>query len=106
MQKTFDFISDPGHGWVKVPIKLLWDFGIAEKISTYSYQRGEYAYLEEDCDATTFHQAYETRFGFPPKYRERNAGQKYSRVRNYRSYEITKIPESFQLYIPGLIAMR
>lgn len=106
MQKTFDFISDPGHGWVKVPIKLLWELGIAEKITTYSYQRGEYAYLEEDGDATLFHRAFFDRYHRFPVYRERNAGQKYSRVRGYRSYEITKLPEGFKLHIPGLIAMR
>ena len=88
MQKVFDFISDPGHGWVKVPFLMLWDLGIVEKITEYSYARGNYVYLEEDLDATTFHQAYEKCFGFPPKYRERNAGQKCSRVRGYDHYTI------------------
>ena len=106
MQKTFDFISDPGHGWVKVPVSLLQNLGISREITTYSYMRGAYAYLEEDCDAATFHVAFEKCFGFAPKYRERNAGQRYSRVRGYRSYEITKLPEGFKLHIPGLIAMR
>ena len=86
MQKTFDFISDPGHGWVKVPMTLLHVLCISGKITDYSYRRGDYAYLEEDCDASLFHQAFEKCFGFPPKYRERNAGQKYSRVRGYRHY--------------------
>lgn len=86
MLKTFDFISDPGHGWVKVPVSLLQGLGISREITRYSYMRGAYAYLEEDCDATTFHQAYEKCFGFPPKYRERNAGQKSSRVRGYDQY--------------------
>lgn len=86
MQKTFDFISDPGHGWVKVPLTLLESLCISGEISDYSYMRGANAYLEEDCDASLFHQAFEKCFGFPPKYRERNAGQKYSRVRGYRHY--------------------
>ena len=86
MQKTFDFISDPGHGWVKVPMTLLQALCISEKITDYSYRRGDFAYLEEDLDASIFHQAYEQCFGFPPKYRERNAGQKCSRVRGYRHY--------------------
>jgi hypothetical protein len=30
------------------------ELGIADKISTYSYQANEYVYLEEDCDAGVF----------------------------------------------------
>jgi len=86
MQKVFDFISDPGHGWVKVPLKILAALYISKKITIYSHMRGSFAYLEEDLDATTFHQAYEKRFGFPPKYRQRNAGKKCSRVRGYDTY--------------------
>ena len=86
MQKTFDFISDPGHGWVKVPMTLLKELGIAEKITTYSYRRDGFAYLEEDCDATLFHHAFIDRYNRFPVYRERNAGQRYSRVRNYDPY--------------------
>ena len=88
MQKTFDFISDPGHGWVKVPFDLLQTLGITANISHYSYMRGANAYLEEDYDASLFHQAFAKYFGFPPKYRERNAGQKYSRVRGYSTYNV------------------
>ena len=86
MQKTFDFISDPGHGWVKVPMTLLYTLCISKQISSYSYRRGAYAYLEEDCDASLFHEHYSKCFGVAPNYRERNAGQKYSRVRNYDHY--------------------
>jgi len=86
MQKVFDFISDPGHGWVKVPVSLLQSLCISEEITIYSHMRGSFAYLEEDLDASTFHQAYEKCFGFPPKYRERNAGKKCSRVRGYNFY--------------------
>jgi len=90
MQKVFDFISDPGHGWVKVPLKTLAALGIINYITRYSHMRGSFAYLEEDLDADLFHQAYEKCFGFPPKYRERNAGKKYSRVRGYDTYDITQ----------------
>jgi hypothetical protein len=44
------YFTDPGHGWVKVPRNLLEKFGIADKISRYSYSRGDSVYLEEDCD--------------------------------------------------------
>jgi hypothetical protein len=88
MQKVFDFISDPGHGWVKVPTWILYNLLIADKISRYSYKRGEFSYLEEDCDASLFHLSYEKCFGYPPKYRERNAREKLSRVRNYDTYQV------------------
>lgn len=54
MNTVFDFISDPGHGWLKVPYKLLETLGIQNKISHYSYRTREDAYLEEDCDAPLF----------------------------------------------------
>lgn len=92
MQKVFDFISDPGHGWVKVPVILLQSLCISNNISGYSYMRGKFAYLEEDCDASLFHNSFEKCFGYPPKYRERNAGQKYSRVRGYEHYNILAYP--------------
>ena len=50
-KRTFTFFNDPGHGWMKVPRKLLVDLGVESKISTYSYQKGDFVYLEEDSDA-------------------------------------------------------
>ena len=55
--KTYFFYTDPGHGWLEVPRALLHELNIAEKISAYSYQRGDSVYLEEDCDYFLFHQA-------------------------------------------------
>jgi hypothetical protein len=55
----FNFYTDPGHAWIKVPLKLLEELDIANKITNYSYIRKEYAYLEEDCDLQTFHKAME-----------------------------------------------
>ena len=51
---TYRFITDPGHGWLEVPRAELDSLGIAHKISPYSYQKGELAYLEEDCDFSHF----------------------------------------------------
>ena len=48
------FISDPGHGWLRVPMKLLEDWNIDILISEYSYRTKEFAFLEEDCDAEIF----------------------------------------------------
>ncbi|MCP4415894.1 MAG: hypothetical protein GY805_04680 [Chloroflexi bacterium] len=56
------FISDPGHGWLRVPLKDIAALRIEEDISPYSFIDGRYAYhsamlttgLEEDCDYTVF----------------------------------------------------
>ena len=84
--KTFDFISDPGHAWLKVPHQMLADLGIADQITHYSYSRDAFAYLEEDCDAATFFNAYRARYEHDPKIRERNSPHRPSRVRNYATY--------------------
>ena len=80
----FDFFHDPGHAWVKVPRKMLGELGIMDKITPYSYQRGEFVYLEEDCDAFTLHAALEAK-GDPVGYRHRHAN-KSSKIRGYRSF--------------------
>ena len=83
--KTFDFISDPGHGWIKCHKSLLDSLGIAESISAYSYMLGDYAYLEEDCDASILCKAL-TDSGIQFKFRERHCENRQSRIRNYPTY--------------------
>ena len=83
--KTFDYIQDSGHGWVKVPIQLLKDLSIADQVSYFSYYRAGFGYLEEDCDLCLFFNAFNARFGFDPKLRDRISNQ--SRVRNYKTYK-------------------
>ena len=51
---TVKFYSDPGHGWGAVKIQKLYELGIADKISSFSYQKGGTVYLEEDCDMHQF----------------------------------------------------
>jgi hypothetical protein len=46
--------DDPAHGWLKASLKDVEALGIADKISGCSFQRGNFVYLEEDCDCTTF----------------------------------------------------
>jgi hypothetical protein len=70
-ESVFTFYSDPGHGWVAVPKALLRDLGIAGRITPYSYQRGATAFLEEDCDASTFIVAMKAA-GRPFKFDERH----------------------------------
>ena len=83
IMKTFDYIQDGGHGWIKTPIKLLVELGIHKEISHYSYYRDGFAYLEEDCDLTRFFNAFNARFGFDPKLRDRVAR---SKIRSYFCY--------------------
>lgn len=85
MQTSFDFYEDPGHGWVKVSKALLTELGIADKVSAYSYKRGEFAYLEEDCDGTLFVDAIGAK-GVIPKFREHTA-DRYSKIRSYEPYK-------------------
>lgn len=50
----YTFHSDAGHGWLEVRKRELEDLGLADKVSSYSYVRGDKVYLEEDCDASLF----------------------------------------------------
>lgn len=49
---------DSGHGWLEVNRKSLEKLGVDKKISPYSYQKGTKVYLEEDCDASIYFEAY------------------------------------------------
>ena len=46
------FHTDPGHGWLEVPVKEVRNSGVP--ISQCSYIKGDKAYLEEDCDAPAY----------------------------------------------------
>ena len=85
MKKKFDVYCDTGHGWLKVKKSLLDVLGITDRISQFSHMRNEYAYLEEDCDASTFVGAYEEKYGIRPQYRF-HYSDKLSLIRNYNSF--------------------
>jgi hypothetical protein len=82
---TLNFYTDPGHGWAKVNKKVLNDLGIAEDISAYSYMRGDYAYLEEDCDLGRLMAAAQAA-GINLKLREQCSRERSSKIRSYRPY--------------------
>ena len=87
MKKVFYWYSDPGHGWLKVDLKILNLMAIAHKISHFSYVRGNYAYLEEDVDAGIFINAYEKLYGSRPVLKEGSVcANRESRIRNYYRY--------------------
>ena len=81
---TIQIFADPGHAWARVSKARLVKLGIADKISTYSYQRGANAFLEEDCDLTVLCNALRER-GFEVKFKE-GWTNRYSKIRNYDPY--------------------
>jgi hypothetical protein len=88
VRSVFHVYSDPGHGWIAVPRTLLAQLGIAHQISRFSYERGATAFLEEDCDAGVFFEAYKARFGMTPRQRL-HSSNKQSRIRSYDHYSFT-----------------
>ena len=54
------WFADSGHEWLQVPLFLAREADKADKanggdgISTFSYVKGSFAYLEGDCDAALF----------------------------------------------------
>lgn len=75
------FYSDPGHGWGAVKRTLLEQYGILDKISLYSYQKGGTVYLEEDCDMATLINTLKAA-GVAYTYEEHNTNR-LSPIRNY-----------------------
>lgn len=80
-----DVYSDPGHGWAAVPLTLLDRLGLLDRITAYSYMRGRFAYLEEDCDLSTFMAAAKAA-GIAVEFRQWVSGYRRSRIRNYCQY--------------------
>lgn len=78
------FISDPGHGWLEVPMATIRYLRIEDKISGFSYRKGDMAYLEEDCDAPTFIDAYRNRYGGRPPFTE--VFEEDTPIRGYPSF--------------------
>ena len=77
--------TDPGHGWAAVKRSVLKDFGIEDKISSYSYQKGATVYLEEDCDLSTFVAALKEK-GYNPVYIEKHTDKRHP-IRSYDSFK-------------------
>jgi len=87
-----DYIQDPGHGWFKVKLTQLHKLGIADQISRYSYQRGEWAYLEEDCDATRLFDALKLTGQPMPKIVDKIKRDGHSKIRSYERYQYINVP--------------
>ena len=64
---TFTFFSDSGHAWLRVRPQDCRNVGLnIGSFSRYSYYDATYLYLEEDCDAAKFVNAYRERFHCSP----------------------------------------
>lgn len=77
--------ADPGHAWARFPKSRLTILGIADKISTYSYQNGSNAFLEEDCDLSVLITALRDR-GYEIKFNESHTNRQ-SKIRSYDYYK-------------------
>ena len=64
--KSFNYYQDGGHGWIAVRRKFLKQLGVHDQITEYSFQKGGMVYLEEDCDLSTFWEAFKKEFGSEP----------------------------------------
>ena len=72
---TFVFYIDPAHGFLAVLRADLAQYGLSARDFTqcsYVSEDGTRLYLEEDCDAGKFIEAYRARFGKPPIITERH----------------------------------
>ena len=87
--RKYDFYIDPGHGWMKVKREELKELGVENKITGYSYERGEFVYLEEDGDASIFIDALERKSGEnfeENKHLRQHISDKNSKIRGYSPY--------------------
>ena len=82
---TLKVFQDPGHGWARFPRARLVKLNIADRISSYSYQRGANVFLEEDCDLSTLINTLQAQ-GFKVKFDETYTNRQ-SKIRGYCSYQ-------------------
>jgi hypothetical protein len=78
--------GDSGHAWARFPKARLVKLGIADKISAYSYQNGENAFLEEDCDLSTLMSVLKEK-GYTVKFDESHSNRQ-SKIRGYNTYRV------------------
>jgi hypothetical protein len=80
-----NFFSDPAHGWLEVPLNLVKELNLGQKITKYSYVKGDFAYLEEDQDAPAFMREANQKGIF---FTLSDIFHENSPIRNFRSFSI------------------
>jgi hypothetical protein len=85
--KTFTIIvyNDPSHAWGKVKRKVLDNLGVAQEISSYSYQYKDNVYLEEDADLSLVCRHLLFNSDVQIKFVEKHTNRD-SRIRSYERY--------------------
>lgn len=81
----FDVLSDPTHAWVKVHKRhLTYFFGEhwRKYFTCFSYERGDYVYLDRDKDTVTLIQGMREQ-GFKAEFKEPKHSPRASRVLSY-----------------------
>lgn len=86
MEKNYIMHEDEGHAWLAVKRKELEDLGIIDKISSYSYQKGQIVYLEEDRDFGLFVNAIGEKRANNLKMK--GSYHKVSPIRNYQRFQM------------------
>lgn len=82
-----NIFSDSSHGWAEVKLSELDRLGITQKISRYSYVKGETAFLEEDCDLAVYLDALRAA-GEAFTFEEHHTNGD-SFIRGYNAYRVT-----------------
>lgn len=65
MRKSYTWVIDTGHAWLRVPSHDVEALGIQPGV--YSYYDSEYTFLEKTIDAALFLRAYAARYYTRPK---------------------------------------
>lgn len=80
--------SDPGHGWLRVPVQLISKTDVYHRISEFSYIDKNFVYLEEDCDAGLVIKSLESQ-GYKLEIKHRNVER--TNIRNKARYSALTI---------------
>jgi hypothetical protein len=70
LSTNLTFITDPGHGWLRVPLVDIAALGVETVLSSHSFIDGHFAYLEEDCDCTHYLEALQEHLQTKPTIQE------------------------------------
>ena len=89
-ERIYYKFDDGGHGWLRVHIKDIIKAGIEKLITHWSYIKGKYVYLEEDCDMSLFIDKMKD-IDIITKY------TKWSKIREFESYSVETLNNNLTL---------